>query len=522
MKHTAPWIIVGLLALAAEPAVIAPAVAAPLLWVADPMRRVMQDEPPSGPGEIVLNAARGEVVPFQVVVSARGEPLADASLSVSPLKGRKGGVIPAAGVTRYREHYVAITNSLGKGALNPPEPLGTYPDALIPFVNPATGKRLTGGKYTAIPFTVDPGKNQPIWVDVAVPRDAAPGLYTGKCIVRAGSWSASVPIRLNVWHFTLPKRPALRTAFAIWARKTARELLLQHRLMPGNLDGEDLEALDRKYGLNAIPTNEWSGATAASGKAKAAPAPEVFAKKEQEIPAHLRKYLYNYTADEITGIQSLFEPMKDWARNIHAQSSVKNLLVAVPDPGFFDDGTGRPVGDIFVVMPFQAYSAHNVSRFARAKELGCEIWTYNSTSMDDYSPKWIMNFAPVNWRIQPWINESNGYTGLLYWRVDRFTPEMWEKADWGGWPGDGQLIYPSDEVGIFYNAVPSLRLKYLREGVNDYDYIQLLKGLGDADYAMQVVRSVGASWKKWARDPADVEAAKLAIARRIEELTGAN
>jgi len=40
---------------------------------------------------------------------------------------------------------------------------GWYPDALIPFTDPDTGKPLSGASLTAVPFEVNAGKNQPVW-----------------------------------------------------------------------------------------------------------------------------------------------------------------------------------------------------------------------------------------------------------------------------------------------------------------------------------------------------------------------
>ena len=49
---------------------------------------------------------------------------------------------------------------------------GWYADALIPFTDPATGKAPVGAALTAVPFDVKSGNNQPVWVDLQVPRTA--------------------------------------------------------------------------------------------------------------------------------------------------------------------------------------------------------------------------------------------------------------------------------------------------------------------------------------------------------------
>jgi len=57
-----------------------------------------------------------------------------------------------------------------KNMRRPPLGPGWYADALIPEVSGAANGRLL-----AFPYDLEAGRNQPIWVDVFVPRDAAAG-----------------------------------------------------------------------------------------------------------------------------------------------------------------------------------------------------------------------------------------------------------------------------------------------------------------------------------------------------------
>ena len=58
-------------------------------------------------------------------------------------------------------------------------------------------------------------ENQPLWVLVHVPPDAAPGEYRGQVSLRAEGFAAQVPIQLHVWNFALPERSHLETAFGL-------------------------------------------------------------------------------------------------------------------------------------------------------------------------------------------------------------------------------------------------------------------------------------------------------------------
>jgi hypothetical protein len=82
------------------------------------------------------------------------------------------------------------------------------------------------------------------------------------------------------------------------------------------------------------------------------------------------------------------------------------------------------------------------------------------------------------------------------------------------------LVYPGQPVGV-KGVVASMRMKWLRDGVEDYDYVQVLKGLGKEDIAMQVSRSVGPDWTKWTRDPNAIESARKKLGETIDALMNA-
>ena len=129
-------------------------------------------------------------------------------------------------------------------------PTGWYPDALIPIAggDPAA-------KYPPLPVSVEPGTNQGVWVDVYIPRDTAPGEYSGTITVTAdGTRLSSVPVKVRVQPFTLPDTIAMRSNFGSLGGGLARQLgmdagsqefaavedqyidtLLAHRAIPSSL-----------------------------------------------------------------------------------------------------------------------------------------------------------------------------------------------------------------------------------------------------------------------------------------------
>jgi Domain of unknown function (DUF4091) len=506
-----------------------PLVFAQKVWVVPSLQRVGQTDSPGSETRAELWAARGEYESFQIVTHAPNSGLTISDVAVSDLTGPGGQVISKSNLTLYREYYIYISpTSVSPNWQGSNQPLGPgwYPDGLIPFVNPATGAPILGATLKALPYNLSAGINQTIWVDVFVPRTAEPGLYTGTYTVTSNQGSVSGQIALNVWKFTLPMQPSLKSSFGIWNsfNMATYETLLANRLMPdygSPFPGKQQQTtLMNSYGLNAADLGFYSGAS--YGNCQMSAAPSVASIKTAAAAQQSGLLLYDYSADEIDGCTNLFSDVKQWARNLHA-AGIDNLITMGPRAELFDDGsgTGRSAVDIWVVLP-DTYNT-DLGNVQLALKKGDQVWSYNTEVQDDYSPKWEIDFAPINFRIQPgFINQSLKLTGLLYWEVDRWSSNPWNNVilhDGGStFPGDGELVYPGSTVGIT-GVAPSMRLKWLRDGADDYDYIQLLKQAGHGDWAMQIAGGVAPDWTNWTRDINALEAARLELGQMLNSLS---
>ncbi|MGB5710342.1 MAG: DUF4091 domain-containing protein, partial [Waterburya sp.] len=178
--------------------------------------------------------------------------------------------------------------------------------------------------------------------------------------------------------------------------------------------------------------------------------------------------------------------------------------------------------DIWIVLP-EMYDAAP-QRISEVLQKGNKVWFYNALVQDGYSPKWQIDFNPINYRIpHGFINQSLGLTGVLYWRVDLWTKDPWNNVQTYSikdkyYPGEGMLVYPGKQVGI-KGVVPSMRLKWIREGVEDYEYIEILKRLGRKSWALEVSRSVGRDWKNWTRNPNALESVRRRLGEEIARLS---
>jgi glycosyl hydrolase family 123 len=500
----------------------------PTVWTAPSLHRVGMSEAAGNSTEVNLAAARGEYESFQIIANGAAKGLGNVNVTISDLQGPGGQVIPHNSFTLYREKYMHVTapSPNWKGS-NQPMGAGWYPDALIPFTDPDTGKPLSGASITAVPFDVKAGNNQPVWVDLLVPRSAQPGKYSGTYTLTSNQGNVTGTISLKVWNFTLPAAPGLKSSFLFFQAGTlaAQRELLRNKISPLSTNPADQPLLMKEHGLSATQTGPFSGADI--GRCSMSPAPSVSQFKSIAAAQQPGLMLYDYSADEIGHCTGLYPTIKQWANNMH-QAGIKNLISMSPTPALYSDGSGsgRSAVDIWVLLPLM-YN-NNKNQVGEVLKKGDSVWSYNTLVQDAYSPKWLIDFAPVNFRIQPgFISQSLNLTGMLYWRVDKWPSDAWNNVNNTGtyssanYPGEGMLVYPGQPVGV-KGVVASMRLKWLRDGVEDYDYVQILKDLGKADLAMQITRSVGPDWTNWTRDAGAIEAARQKLGETIDQLMTTN
>jgi hypothetical protein len=378
-----------------------------------------------------------------------------------------------------------------------------YADALIP-ADRHTERRA---RFSAFPAIVTPGARAVFWIDVFVPRQAAHGTYHGTVTVSSPEDRILIPVSLTVWRQALPLRPSLYSSFGITQKhmgdgRMAR-LLLKHHLMPFLIDADRAVYLRDKLGLNITGLPFFGDVNKKTCTMN--PAPRV-----QQIRAAVARYpkdieTYEYAADEIDICPSMFPALKKWSRNVHEAGS-KMLVTVEPTRELMSDGgrSGRSAVDIWVLLP----KMYDESRMFVQQVLkkGDQVWSYNALVQDSYSPKWEIDFDPINYRIQPgFLSQSLDLTGLLYSEVDMWNSDPWVKApaleDSGfHFPGEDMLVYPGAPAGS-EDPLPSMRLKWLRKGIEDYESVQMLKQAGRGDWALQAVRSVALNWHTWTRSP---------------------
>jgi hypothetical protein len=97
--------------------------------------------------------------------------------------------------------------------------------------------------------------------------------------------------------------------------------------------------------------------------------------------------------------------------------------------------------------------------------------------------------------------------------------------------GDGRFFYPPPdacaafdegrEVGpVIERPVETIRLEYVRDGIEDFEYFAILKKLDPANPLLKVPPEVSASPTEFSIDPVHMERHRERLAREIVRLSG--
>lgn len=208
------------------------------VWAIDDGERIRQDDlsyPLADSADnlvwdgqtIRIFSGRNEIVAFQVILESGDAAVDDVTVTLESLTsgaytientGGHGDPFDYRGkrIELFTEHYVEVTDPSAGASWwwHGARPLDIYdadyvgwlPDALVPFEAPST----LGG----IPFSIAPLRNQAVWVDVYVPRDAPAGTYSGDLTVTVGGSTAhTIPVELEVYAFTLPDETHFKNYF---------------------------------------------------------------------------------------------------------------------------------------------------------------------------------------------------------------------------------------------------------------------------------------------------------------------
>ena len=463
--------------------------------------------------ELAANESEGVQLVLRYPAVPATYPLRDVRVAVSDLAGPGGNRIESGQVEVLPVGYV--------NTRPPPydvEHEGWWPDPLLDF--------LDG-------FELDANVWQPVWLDVRTAPDQAPGLYSGTIAVTAGSGGAGealppleVPFEVEVWDFAVPVEHHFPLSLTYWpqssgafyfddradlekmlkyiggrldesgltprARHVAEvhrknvELVLAHRMFPDDI-----------FRYRKSPPTEWVRLWHEHGARRfVLLAVQAYGNlpREEPYPAGRRKVLFEALAEGVPRFREaglldmayiftfdeVSENRFDSIRDIHGE--IKRLYPGIPlMTTAYDDSYGIDSGlDPYVDIWVPGINVYNQTTpaVAAARERGREIWWYITAGPDEPYPNVRIEDGAVEHRLlMGFMPYRAGSDGFLYWCLNQWTETVnrgpltnARGTGTGRYNGAGIIFYPGPD-----GPVPSIRMKNMRDGLEDYEYLWLLE-----------------------------------------------
>lgn len=541
----------------------------------DGMTRISRDGAAPTAQTHTLRAARGEWEPLQIIVTATPEQLKNVKLVVTGIAKHDSEVLlPAPQV--LREHYVRVSKSTPMAPLPP----GDYPDALVPLDMPAQelgGTDVVNQPFWVdvfVPYTATAGAyTGEVYFKFADGTVAIAG-YT------LNVWDFDLPVvpKLRTSIMTTMRRVAevhgldyqgsTPSLTHVGLLNAYYDLLAQHRLSvdqiygsypepDGSLDEDKVERALRKHllhrhcstiGLPIWP--EWPfGDPLGKDRAAAMSYVAQWMRLLAKIRCESRGYVIMGDLDEPND-EAAYTTVRRWGEffnEVEKTHGVKVplLITEQPTPEKAAWGSLHDVVDIWVPHFSEVWKdmewAGGRHDIAQRRQAGDEVWAYAAlVQMPDewerqqgmpkelrggFPPVWALDYPPMAHRIVGWLLPQHGITGFTYW--DTLFAEdgvdVWSDAgtfqtpDGAVYNGDGSFIYPATEKRHGRHApVASIRLKWLREAVEDYDYLMLARQLGLEDDARRLTSSFARGFGDWDNNAGSLMDARHQLGALIE------
>jgi hypothetical protein len=534
---------------------------------------------------ISLFAARNETVDCQLVLTAGPRPVDSPTVVVGPLTGQ-AGALPRETVRLFQILPVRTGRAPSWMLLRPqaePPPAG-WPDLLLPL-DAAPGRSLP---------SVPAGQSQPVWIDVSVPKDALPGTYTATIDVLSDSQPIEqLQLSLDVLPVALPDAPSRPVLVGVDLPALFRSHLQRdgEPYVPAGIVPDDpmagqakalLDAtlrLFRNHRCSALLTGvypavsldasgrmlvDWdtydrtvAGALASDPPAAAFPLPvdesfpppasyggvasPAYAAALQtylkQVTEHFKQKGWSPAQFLWTHVPKPYRPepskgLQAFASLLGATEGRPPLLTtAIPQPmkpfgwqGFEFDPTIAEFVSIWT-PPGRFYDPDTM---VKQRALGRSTWMM--IDRPPFTPSLAIGAPSVDPRALAWQTFRYDVGAVLVPQAD----------DWTATPAGGvlnadtnALAYPGKSFNLD-GPLPSVRHKHLRRGLQDVEYLTLLKTAGDAPMADTLARVMfryggaaaygdnfadGSQWT-WVEQPDLWELARRVMADRLAQLKG--
>ena len=434
-----------------------------------------------------LFLAQNEHEAFQVIVWS-DQALSDVNVSVSALQGLNGtGPFDGTAEVWLIGHVDVSDDPIDDLNIAYPPHLigytGWWPDPLLTFTD-----------------TSDIGADDRVayWVDVATTTDTPPGDYTATVTVSAtGQSSVTLQLNVTVWDFQVPLLSSFPTALScdLWMasnlygsawstygiKQKFWDMQLAHRM--------NVTHLYQNYPDSMSNIDYWFARGETMFNASKVPTTDepALSSLYSTFAAQNRLHqLYVYGYDEATSDK--FQVMYNTFTDIHNSYPGLRTMTTAFDHSFgTSPGTAflRSAVDIWVPQPpyFSMAEAENL------RTEGKDMWWYVCVSprhpyanlfieYPGIEPRHLMGTMPFKYKVGGFLHYAvaNWPIGLDNDPITSGPYTSWDSRTIynegaSGWVnGDGSLFCPGPT-----GPVPTIRLENMRDGLEDYEYLTLLK-----------------------------------------------
>lgn len=406
-----------------------------------------------------VRLARREAESYQIVATVRTLEEVTVKLLPSALHGPAGAELAADCIEVHPVRTVPLLTRVGF-----PLPI-SWPDPL----SHDEATTLTGPAHV------------PFWVTVYAPAQAPPGHYRGSMTLQVtGGITAAVrvPVEVEVLDFELPLRPSFRTNQQLWGmqRGAARpwlEELAKRKMYDANMwysDTEEQRWRMEELGQNTIKLTMTAGhgnkPVQFDGHEIYTPEYEAaFRERLRRLMQALEgtgwdKYAFIYIWDENWGSREVFDRVAYLVGMIREEGVKIPVLAALPV-----DEKIEGLVNIYLAE----YSPPEV--IARRLAAGDEFWRWGNVDLE-------LGKAPLAVRLcYGFESVARHFTGAYSWAVSAWgDADPWRDCDRSNW--SGSIFYPGSHEGSLPDRpVPSIRMELLRDGIEDYEYVAILRSL---------------------------------------------
>ena len=414
--------------------------------------------------KVKLSAAKNEYESFQLaVIPFMGKKLKKVALSSGSLKEVAGKtLIPADAIKIYHVGRIKTVEPYYPNRMFD----NLWPDPLEPNTPQAASK-------TDIAL---------FWIQVKVPKNISSGNYAGKLQLVGDGEKLSIEINLHVYNFTLPDRVPFPVA--VWTRNPKKADMDYYR----KIFAEFL-----KHGIDPISVGELYKAGSPGFKEFDKNIKFCLKHKQQvfEINKPRHGILYKHLKENgwlekaiVYTNQDEPDPEQFKTRNIPYYEKMKKLypglriFMASEYQDKLDKGCDIWLNDL---------STARGMKFAAKHKGKAVLWNYycgipikvDYCSSRENQPLMLIERDSIEHRLPFWIAWKYGVKGIFIYAGNNASPRKipnsnyWQVSQKGRWPycgtrnGDGFIMYPG--------CMPSIRMKILRDGLEDYGYFMALK-----------------------------------------------